>query len=175
MNEEWFRKMLIAAHNNQREHLNWILSGLTEEHLIKQVTDEERLGTILGILWHIGSAENFWFHKSGHSIGPRFDASDVEVVLKKLSENSERIAEVVNTCSMEQLRIVPPSPESGPSVAWALIRTHMHGIYHTGQISKIRRMMGASKLPEKRDDIWSTAIDSVSDLIHGLLHDAIEF
>lgn len=175
MDEEWFRRMLIAAHNNQREHLQRILSGLSEEHLLKQITDEERLGTILGIVWHIGSAETFWFHKSGHSIGPRFDASDVDVVLKKLSDNTERVAEVINTCSIEQLRIVPPSPESGPSVAWALIRTYMHGIYHTGQIAKIRRMIGAPDLPEVNDNIWSSAVDSVVDFVHGLLNDAIQF
>lgn len=175
MNEEWFRRMLIAAHNNQREHLSRILSGLTDEHLLKQITDEDRLNNILGLIWHIGSAETYWFHKSGHSIGPRFDASDVNVVLTKLSDNTERVAEVVNTCSIEQLRIVPPSPESGPTVAWVLLRTYMHGIYHTGQIAKVRRMIGAPELPEEQGDSWSTAVDSIGDLIHGLLHDAIQF
>ena len=63
MDEEWFRRMLIAAHNNQREHLQRILSGLTEEHLLKKITDEERLNNILGIIWHISSAETYWFHQ----------------------------------------------------------------------------------------------------------------
>ncbi len=175
MNEEWFRKMLIEAHNNQRQHLKRIIGGLEEEHLMQEISPDERLSNILVLLWHIGSAETYWFHKSGHPIGQRYDDSDLKVILKKLDENTDRIAEVISTCSMEQLRIVPPSPEGGPSVAWALLRTYMHGIYHTGQIAKIRRIIGAPELPEEEIDTWSQAVDSVADLIHGLLHDAIQF
>ena len=73
------------------------------------------------------------------------------------------------------MRIVPPSPESGPSVSWAILRTFMHGIYHTGQVAKIRRMIGAPELSEEKLSSWSLAVDSVVNLIHGLLHDAIQF
>ena len=175
MDEEWFRKMLIEAHNNQRRHLNRIIEGLPTEYLTKVVSPNERLSSIQILLWHIGSAETYWFHKSGQSIGMRYDDSDLAIILKKLKENTDRIAEVVNTCSIEQLRIVPPSPEGGPSVAWALLRTFMHGIYHTGQIAKIRRMIGAPDLSEEDVDSWSLAVDSIADLVHGLLHDAIQF
>ncbi len=175
MNEEWFRQMLIDAHNNQRKHLDRIIHGLSEEHLAKIVSPNERLSSIKILLWHIGSAETYWFHRSKHSIGARYDDDNLVIILKKLKENTERIAEVINTCSIEQLRIVPPSPEGGPSVAWALLRTFMHGIYHTGQIAKIRRMIGAPELPDEEVDSWNLAVDSVADLIHGLLHDAIQF
>ncbi|MFW9909350.1 MAG: DinB family protein [Candidatus Thorarchaeota archaeon] len=175
MDEEWFRMMLIEAHNNQRRHLKRIINGLTSEQIMKVVSPGERLESILALLWHIGSAETYWFHKSAHSIGPRFEATDLDIALKKLDDNTERIAEVVNTCSIEQLRIIPPSPEGGPSVAWALLRTFMHGIYHTGQIAKIRRMIGAPELTEEDVDSWSLAIDSVANLIHGFLTDSIQF
>jgi uncharacterized damage-inducible protein DinB len=171
LNEEWFRRMLIEAHNNQRTHLERIIHGLDEETLLKQVSEGERFGTIKDILWHAGAAEVYWFYKTGHSIGPRYDGSETSVVLNRLRENSERIAEVINECSQEQLRIVPPSPEGGPSVAWVLLRTFMHGIYHAGQIAKIRRMIGAPELPEEETNSWSTAVDSVGVLVHGLLHD----
>ncbi|MFW9918887.1 MAG: DinB family protein, partial [Candidatus Thorarchaeota archaeon] len=163
------------AHKNQRRHLKRILDGLSQEQIIKAVSPTENLSSIQKLVWHIGSAETYWFHKSMHSIGQRYDDGELTVVLKKLDENTERIAEVINTCGIEQLRIVPPSPEGGPSVAWALLRTFMHGIYHTGQIAKIRRMIGAPDLPKEEVDSWSQAVDSVSDLIHGLLHDAIQF
>jgi len=175
LDEEWYRKMLIEAHHNQRMHMERILEGLNDAHFLKEVTNEERLQNILGIFWHIASAETYWFHKSGHSIGPKFEAESIELVMTKLSDNTERIVEVVNTCSLEQLRIVPPSPESGPSVSWALLRTFMHGIYHTGQVAKIRRMIGAPELSEEKLSSWSLAVDSVVNLIHGLLHDAIQF
>ena len=175
MDEEWYRKMLIEAHHNQRAHMKRILEGLTNEHFLKEVTNEERLQNILGVVWHIASAETYWFHKSGHSIGPEFDVDDSQFVSEKVSENSNRITEVVNTCSLEQLRIVPPSPESGPSVSWALLRTFMHGVYHTGQIAKIRRMIGAPDLSDEKLSSWSIAVDSMANLIHGLLHDAIKF
>ena len=80
MDEEWYRKMLIEAHHNQRAHMERILAGLTKNHFLKKVTSEERLHNILGIVWHIASAETYWFHKSGHSIGPKFEAEDIEVI-----------------------------------------------------------------------------------------------
>ncbi|MHA1576627.1 MAG: DinB family protein [Candidatus Thorarchaeota archaeon] len=175
MDEEWYRKMLIEAHQNQRTHMKRIIEGLSNDLLMKEVTNEERLQNILGMVWHIASAETYWFHKSGHPIGQKFAADDIELVLMKLSENTERITEVVNTCSLEQLRIVPPSPESGPSVSWALLRTFMHGVYHTGQIAKIRRMIGAPELADENQSSWNLAVDSITNLIHGLLHDAIQF
>jgi uncharacterized damage-inducible protein DinB len=171
MNEEWFRRMLIEAHNNQRKHLQRMIHGLDEDLLLRPVSESERLATMRDLLWHLGSAEVYWFYKTGHAIGPRYDGSDTSVVLSRLTENSERIAEVINKCSQEQLRIVPPSPEGGPSVAWALLRTFMHGIYHAGQIAKIRRMIGAPEVPEEEVNSWSLAVDSVGVLVHGLLHD----
>ncbi len=174
MNEEWFRKMLIEAHNNQRTHLKRIISDLTEDMMLKELSQDEDLKSIARILWHIGSAETYWFYKSNNPIGQRFDDSDIQIILKKIDENTERIAEVINTCSIEQLRIVPPSPEGGPSVAWAILRTYMHGIYHTGQIAKMRRILGASELPPEDVNSWNLAVDSVADLIHGLLYDSIQ-
>ncbi|UCE09253.1 MAG: DinB family protein [Candidatus Thorarchaeota archaeon] len=171
MNEEWFRRMLIEAHNNQRTHLQRIIHGLDEETLRRLVSEGERYSTILDLIWHLGAAEVYWFYKAGHPIGPRYDDSETSVVLNRLSENSDRIAEVINTCSQEQLRIIPPSPEGGPSVAWALLRTFMHGIYHAGQIAKIRRVIGAPELPEEEVNSWALAVDSVGVLVHGLLHD----
>ncbi len=175
MNEEWFRQMLIDAHNNQRTHLRRIIDGLSEDQMKKEMSKDEDFTNIARLLWHIGSAEIYWFYKSGHKIGQRFDDSDLEVVLKKIAENTERVAEVINTCSIEQLRITPPSPEGGPSVAWALLRTFMHGIYHTGQIAKMRRILGAPDLPVEDVNSWSLAVDSVAALIHGFLNDSIQF
>jgi uncharacterized damage-inducible protein DinB len=174
MNEEWFRRMLIDAHSNQRQHLKHILSGFSDETLTRVISTNDDYDTILGIVWHIASAETYWFFKSGHSIGPRFDRGDIAVVLKKLDENTERIVEVLNTCDLEQLRIVPPSPEGGPSIAWALLRTYMHGVYHTGQIAKIRRMIGAPELPSETGNSWSVAVDSVANIVHGLLDDELK-
>lgn len=152
-----------------------MIAGLSNEHLKKTVSTHDDYPNIQSLLWHIGSAETYWFYKSKNPIGPKYDRDELEIILKKLDENTDRIAEVVSTCSIEQLRIVPPSPEGGPSVAWALLRTFMHGIYHTGQIAKIRRIIGAPDLPAQEVDSWDQAVDSVSDLVHGLLHDAIQF
>ncbi|MDF1538897.1 MAG: DinB family protein [Candidatus Thorarchaeota archaeon] len=175
MNEEWFRQMLIDAHNNQRTHMKRIIDGLSEDFMRKEISQGEDFTSIMKLVWHVASAETFWFHKGNHSIGNRIDDSDTQTVLKKIDENTDRIAEVISTCSVEQLRIVPPSPEGGPSVAWALLRTYMHGIYHTGQIAKIRRMIGAPELPFEGVSSWDLAVDSVANLIHGFLHDSIQF
>ncbi len=175
MDEEWFRKMLIEAHDNQRQHLKWIIGGLSREELAKTVSPDEQFPSIQALLWHIAAAETYWFYKSGHSIGSRFEGDDLDTILKKLDENAERIPEVINTCSLEQLRIVPPSPEGGPSVSWASLRTFLHAIYHTAQIAKIRRMIGATPLPTEDNTLWSSAIDSVLNIVHGLLHDSIQF
>jgi len=175
MNEEWFRQMLIEAHNNQRVHMKRIIDGLTVDILRKEVSEGEDFTSIIKLVWHVVSAETYWFHKGNHPIGPRIDDSDIQTVLKKIDDNTERIAEVINTCSIEQLRIVPPSPEGGPSVAWALLRTYMHGIYHAGQIAKIRRIIRTPELPPEDINSWSLAVDSVANLIHGFLHDSIQF
>ncbi|MHA1906388.1 MAG: DinB family protein [Candidatus Thorarchaeota archaeon] len=175
MNEEWFRQMLIDAHNNQRTHLKRIINDLSEKQMKKELSQGEDLTSIARLIWHIGSAETYWFHKSTNPIGQRYDDSDFQIVLKKIDENTERIAEVINTCSIEQLRIVPPSPEGGPSVAWAILRTYMHGIYHAGQIAKMRRILGAPDLPKEDIKSWNLAVDSIAALIHGFLHDSIQF
>lgn len=166
--------MLIEAHDNQRQHLKRILSGLSDEILTRVISKNDDFDTILGLVWHIASAETYWFYKGGHSIGPRFERDDIAVVLKKLDENTERIVELLNTCALEQLRIVPPSPEGGPSIAWAVLRTYMHGVYHTGQIAKIRRMIGAPELPSEPANSWSVAVDSVATIVHGLLNDELK-
>lgn len=169
MDSTKLREALIEAHVNQRVHLNRMIQGISKESLKKKVSREERFPDISAIIWHIGGAEVYWFYKAGHSIGPRYGGDDVDVVVSKLEENTAAIQDVLLSCGNDQLKIVPPSSEHGPSVAWILLRTYQHGIYHAGQIAKMRHMMGLPELSDDPEDSWSSAVDSVIELICNLL------
>jgi uncharacterized damage-inducible protein DinB len=163
----WFREKVIQAHENQRAHLYYVLQDLKPEELIKEVTTEEYSRSIAGIVMHIGTAETYWFHKANTSIGPPIIADTFEEVLTRIRENTEKITKIVKECPEEQLRIIPPK-DGGPSIAWAVLRTAQHGIYHSGQIAKIRRMIGAADLPPDPKNRWGTAVDSTLDIIRVL-------
>jgi uncharacterized damage-inducible protein DinB len=146
-----------------------MIQGISKESLKEKVSREERFPDISTIIWHIGSAEVYWFFKSGHAISPRYDGNDIDIVISKLEENTAAIQDVLLSCGEEQLEIKPPSSANGPSVAWALLRTYQHGIYHAGQIAKMRHMMGLPELSDDPEDSWSSAVDSVIELISNLL------
>ncbi len=166
---EWFRQALIEAHKKQRKHLEWILSGLEEEQYSRQVTDEQVLTSIENTVRHIGNAETYWFHKSNHNIGPPIGEIGYNGIIERLAENSKKIAEVLLSCDSKQLQIRTGMNKQTPSVAWALLRTYQHGLYHAGQISKLRRILGAEDLPPHKDELWSNAVDAVIDIITRLL------
>ncbi|MFX1263168.1 MAG: DinB family protein [Promethearchaeota archaeon] len=165
---EWFRAKVIHAHENMRTHLHHVLEDLTNEELIKQVTSEEYSRSIAGIVMHIGTAETYWFHKANNSIGPPVVADTFEEVLARIKENTEKITKIVRECPEEQLRIISPN-EGGPSIAWAVLRTSQHGIYHAGQIAKIRRMIGAKELQPATENLWGNAVDSPLEIMRALM------
>ncbi|MHA1926660.1 MAG: DinB family protein [Candidatus Thorarchaeota archaeon] len=165
---EWFREKVIQAHENMRSHLHYVLEGLTNDELIKQVTSEEYSRSIAGIVMHIGTAETYWFHKANNSIGPPVIADTFEEVISRINENTEEITKIVSECPEDQLRIIPPS-EGGPSIAWAVLRTSQHGIYHAGQIAKIRRMIDAKELLPNPENLWGKAVDSILEIVKALI------
>jgi uncharacterized damage-inducible protein DinB len=162
------REELIRAHLNMREHLYRIIDGLTQEHLLKEISDEKDYPHMLSLIWHIGGAETYWFHRANHDIGPKFTIESHEDIQTKLRANTEGIKRVLTECDAKQLPIVHPNEEGGPSVTWCLLRTYQHGLYHTAQISKIRHMIkGCPPLSEK-GDTWSTAVDSIIEIVKKL-------
>ena len=167
----WFRETVIKAHENQRAHLYYVLKGLTNDELIKIVTDEEYSRSIAGLVMHIGTAETYWLHKANNPIGPPVIADTFEEVKTRIHENTEKITKILKDCPEEQLRIIPPK-DGGPSVAWAVLRTSQHGIYHAGQIAKIRRMIGASDLPPDPDNLWGKAVDSILGIVKALIDES---
>ncbi|MFW9887632.1 MAG: DinB family protein [Candidatus Thorarchaeota archaeon] len=165
---EWFREKVIHTHESMRAHLHHVLADLTNEELIKQVTSEEYSRSIAAIVMHIGTAETYWFHKANHSIGPPVIADTFEEVLARIKENTEKITKLVRECPKEELRITPPK-DGGPSIAWAVLRTSQHGIYHAGQIAKIRRMIGAKELQQAAENLWGNAVDSPLEIMRALI------
>ena len=164
MDEQWKRENLIKIHENMRAHLYRIIDGLTQELLMKEISDEENYPHLLSLVWHIGGAETYWFHRAKHDIAPKFSIESFEDIRNKLLENTEGIKRVIRECSTDQLRIVPPSEESEPSIAWCLLRTYQHGLYHTAQISKVRHMIGAPQIADT-PNTWNTAVDSIIGLL----------
>jgi uncharacterized damage-inducible protein DinB len=167
----WFRERVIQTHENQRAHLRYVLEGLTNDELTKVVTNEEYSRSIAGIVMHIGTAETYWFHKANNSIGPPVIADTFEEVMTRIRENTEKITKIVQECPEEQLRIIPPK-DGGPSIAWAVLRTTQHGIYHAGQIAKIRRMIGASELHPDSENLWGKAVDSILEIVRALIEES---
>jgi hypothetical protein len=152
-----------------------MVGGLSAEHFAHRVSMDDDFPSIVAILRHIGNAETYWFHKSGHGIGPPLKGDDPESTLDRLEENTHRITETVSTCEPEQLRIVggvPGPQERGPSVAWAVLRTYQHGLYHAAQVAKIRRIIGAPPLPDEEVDSWAMGVDSVIGIVDRLLDPA---
>jgi uncharacterized damage-inducible protein DinB len=171
MNDKDFRKYIVEVHNYQRKHMWRILDGIPEDIMVKRLTEEERIYSILSLAQHIANAETYWFHKNKHNIGKPVAADKTQEVLSKLRENTEKMAEVVHSCSADQLRIVAPWEEGGPSVAWSILRTSQHGIYHTGQIAKLRKILGAPPLSEDKEDTWGSAVDALLYVIRLLRKD----
>jgi uncharacterized damage-inducible protein DinB len=164
--------MVIKAHENQRTHLHYVLEDLTNDELIKIVTNEEYSRSIAGLVMHIGTAETYWFHKANNSIGPPVIADTFDEVISRINENTEQITKIVRECPEEQLRIIPPK-EGGPSIAWAVLRTAQHGIYHAGQIAKIRRMIGAKELLPDPENLWGRAVDSILEIVRALIDEKV--
>jgi uncharacterized damage-inducible protein DinB len=168
MIEQWLREELIRAHMNMREHLYRVIDGLTQEQLLKEVSNEEQYPHMLSLIWHIGGAETYWFHRANHDIAPRFAIESFEEIQTKLNTNTEGIKRVLRECDAKQIQIVFPREEGGPSVAWCLLRTYQHGLYHTAQISKIRHMIEGCPPLSQKEDTWSTAVDSVIEIVRKL-------
>ncbi|UCH03914.1 MAG: DinB family protein [Candidatus Thorarchaeota archaeon] len=161
---EWFRGMIIQTHHNQRRHMHRVISGLTEEQMLKRVVTEKDFEDMMSILRHIINAETYWFHKLGQSIGPPSKSQILSEVLEKLSENTQKIVERVEGATEDQLKIVAPR-DGGPSVSWAVLRTAQHGVYHTGQIAKLRRVIDAPELLTDDSDRWGHAVDSLIEML----------
>jgi hypothetical protein len=141
-----------------------IIDGLSQELLLKEISDEEKYPHMLSLIWHIGGAETYWFHRAKHDIAPRFEIESFEDIQKKLDENTAGIKRVIGECDARQLEIIAPNEEGGPSVAWCLLRTYQHGLQHTSQISKIRHMIGAPPLSSD-ENTWSPAVDAIIDIL----------
>jgi hypothetical protein len=171
MTEYWLREELLQAHLNMRKHLYRIIDGLTQELLMKEISDEKDYPNMLSLIWHIGGAETYWFHRARHDIGPRFSIESFEDIRTKLEANTKGIERVVRECEMKQIQIVPPTIEGGPSVAWCVLRTYQHGLYHTAQISKIRHMIEGVPPLSSDEDTWSRAVDSVTGIIKRFLEE----
>ncbi len=168
MTEELLREELIRAHLNMREHLYRIIDGLTQELLLKEVSDESQYPHMLSLIWHIGGAETYWFHRANHDIAPRFTIESFEDIQKKLRENTEGIKRVLRECDSNQIQIVGPKAEGGPSVAWCLLRTYQHGLYHTAQISTMRHRIDGCPPLAGDDESWNKAVDSVIEIVRKL-------
>lgn len=168
MVEDWMREELIRAHLNMRKHLYRILDGLTQEHLQKEISDEKQYPHILSLIWHIGGAETYWFHRANHDIGPKFSIESFDDIKTKLKSNTDGIRHVISECDANQLHVVPPTEEGGPSVGWCLLRTYQHGLYHTAQISKIRHMIEGCPPLSGNEDTWSLAVDSIIEIVKKL-------
>lgn len=167
---EWFRGMIIETHLNQRRHMHRVISGLTEEHMLKKIVSEKDFEDILSILRHIINAETYWFHKLGQSIGPPSKGQSLSEVLEQLSENTQNITERVEGATEDQLRIVALR-DGGPSVSWAVLRTAQHGVYHSGQIAKLRRVIDAPELLPDDSDRWGHAVDSLIEMVKRFIED----
>ena len=167
MTEQYMREALVQAHLAQRIHMYRIIDGLSQELLMKEISDEENHPHILSLIWHVGGAETYWFHRAGNDIAPRFSIESFEDIREKLETNTEGVKRVLRECDAKQLQIIPPSNEGGPSVAWCLLRTYQHGLQHTSQISKIRHMIGAPPLSSD-EDTWSPATDAIIEILSKL-------
>jgi len=167
MDETKKREELIKAHVNMRTHLYRIVNDLSQDLLLKEISDEEKYPNLLSIIWHIGGAETYWFHKANHDIAPKFSIDSPEDIRVKLGENTQGIKRIISECSPSQLRIIPPGADDGPSVAWCLLRTYQHGLYHTAQIAKVRHMIDAPPL-DTSIDTWSPAVDSVIEILRNI-------
>ena len=168
MRENLMREELIRAHSNMREHLYRIIDGLTQEILMKEVSDEPKYPHMLSLIWHIGGAETYWFHRANHDIAPRFTIERFEDIQTKLRENTEGIKRILRECDSKQIQIINPKEEGGPSVAWCLLRTYQHGLYHTAQISKMRHIIEGCPPISGNDETWESAVDSVIEIVKKL-------
>jgi uncharacterized damage-inducible protein DinB len=137
----------------------------------RKVSDEERSPDILSVLRHIGNSETYWFHKNGNDLLPPIRTGGFEEVVDHLERVTEAMVEMIRSCPDEELRVVSPREERGPSISWCVLRTVQHGIYHAGQIAKMRHMMSAQSL-EVDDASWSAAVDAPTRIIGDLLDES---
>ncbi len=160
MTEDVFRQRLVALHQNQRAHMWRVIEGISIDDMTRRISDETNNPNIVSILRHVANAETYWMHKSGFGIAPPLKVDEVDAVLNQLRRITEALKVTLRTCPTQQLRIQAPVDKAPPTVAWALLRTSQHGIYHTGQIAKIRHMIGLPPLPGDTS-LWEAAVDSI--------------
>ncbi|TFF94264.1 DinB family protein [Candidatus Thorarchaeota archaeon] len=171
MTHDWFRERLTDAHKKQRTHLYRIIQDLSTDLVEKKVSDEERLPDMLSVLRHIGNSETYWFHKNGNDLLPPLRTGGLDEVVDHLERVTAAMIEMIRGCSEEELRVVPPTDERGPSISWCVLRTVQHGIYHAGQLAKMRHMIGAPPL-EVDDAPWNAAVDAPTQIIGALLDES---
>lgn len=160
LTEDAFRQRLVTVHLNQRAHMWGIIEGISAQDMTRRVSDEANNPSIVSILRHTANAETYWMHKAGFGIAPPLKVDDVDAVLGQLKRITEALKDTLRTCPAQQLRIQAPAEKTAPSIAWAVLRTSQHGIYHTGQIAKIRHMIGVPAVPHD-DTLWGAAVDSI--------------
>lgn len=155
---------LAAAYQAARNHLNFILSDLTDDQASTEVAPESR--TIVYYLTHIANSELYWLAATGRKVIVYAKQVPLDIAKDLLMDVEKRILQELKDCTPEDLVFQPPTEKSKPSLGWVVAHITLHMLYHTAEIIFTRYAAGGSTLPQDElEDSWGRMVEAVSHLI----------
>jgi uncharacterized damage-inducible protein DinB len=147
---------LRRAYRRSHLHLERILEGVDDDHLQTQLQGTKE--SISRVLQHIINAESYWLEQVQEARPEFVKRPNLDTTHSMLSELEKRFMDLLDRRGLD--------PSTDPTPAWITIRVAQHGIYHSGQIALIRRLMGVPtvEVDQSAPLTWEAAVDAVSDL-----------
>lgn len=140
-------------------HLERMLENLTDENLQAQLPGTKE--SLSRVFQHIINAECYWLEQVKESHPDMVKRPDPTTVRRVFGE--------LEKCYLDMLGRRGHERKSNPTPVWIALRVTQHGIYHSGQIALIRRLLGVPAVPlgETAPQTWEEAVDEVAALALG--------
>jgi uncharacterized damage-inducible protein DinB len=147
---------LRRAYRRCHLHIERILEGLDDDHLQTQLQGTKE--SISRVLQHIINAESYWLEKVQESRPEFIKRPNLATTRSTMSELEKRFMDLLDRRSLDT--------STDPTPAWITLRVSQHGIYHSGQIALIRRLIGVPtvEVGQTAPLTWESAVDTLSDL-----------
>jgi uncharacterized damage-inducible protein DinB len=153
-NDANFIEGLRRAYRRCHLHAERMLEGLDDDHLQTQLQGTKE--SISRILQHIINAESYWLEQVREPRPEFVKRPNQAMTRSMMAELETRYMDLLSRRGLDK--------STDPTPAWITLRVAQHGIYHSGQIALIRRLIGAPTVPpgEAAPLTWESAVDAVS-------------
>jgi uncharacterized damage-inducible protein DinB len=147
---------LRRAYRRSHLHIERMLEGLDDDQLQTQLQGTKE--SVSRTLQHIVNAECYWLEQVAEARPEFVRRPNLAVTRTMLSDLEVRFMQLLDRRGLDQ--------STDPTPAWITLRVAQHGVYHSGQIALIRRLIGVPSVEpgETAPLTWESAVDAVADL-----------